>query len=265
MSLHRTHWICLLILLAFARPCFAQKVEDLPGSKKSNADRVDPEARDLVRDILSQTPEKPVRLEGVLKIREPSGKRSEVPLQYSIVPEAEGWRGIYETRSTPWRGAERLIILHRSDQPNQYIYSPSGKPGEAPKPAVPLQGGGAALPFAGSDYWLIDLGLEFLHWPEQRLVRDATIKMRMGRPCKVLESTHPNPSAGGYSRVLSWLDAENGAPIYAEGFNAKGDRIKTFSLHGLTKVNGQWQPKDLEMVTEATDSKTQIEFSIRND
>ena len=197
----------------------------------------------------------------MLKIRDAHGKRSEVPLQYTIVPEESGWRGIYETHSTPWRGAERLIIVHRDNQPNEYIHSPAGGPGEAPKQAVKLKGDQAALPFAGSDYWLADLGMEFLHWPEQRLVREAKIKMRLSRPCKVIESTSPNPSATGYRRVVSWLDAESGAPIYAEGFDASGDRIKTFSLHGLTKASGQWQPKDLEMLTEKTDSKTRIEFS----
>ena len=248
-------------VLFAAQFCLAEKTT-APGIPEKKDSSFDAEARQLVGDILSQAPARETSFEGLLKIRDANGRRSEMRLKYTVVPEEGGWRGIYETHSTPWRGAERLIIIHRAHQPNEYLHSAAGGPGEAPRPAVKLSGEQAAVPFAASDYWLSDLGMEFLHWPAQRLVRDAKIKMRLSRPCKVIESTSPNPAATRYRRVISWLDAESGAPIYAEGFGASGDRIKTFSLHGLTKAGGQWQPKDLEMSTEKTDSKTQIEFSL---
>jgi hypothetical protein len=245
--------------------CLGQITPPLSNPEKIDSNLFDPEARQLVRDIISQTPAEKRSWAGLLKIRDGDGRRSEISLTYTIVPEERGWLGIYEARSTPWRGAERLVIVHRDHQPNEYIHSPAGGPGEAPKQAVTLRGDRAAIPFAGSDYWLSDLGMEFLHWPEQRLVRDAKIKMRLSRPCKVIESINPDTSARGYRRVVSWLDAENGAPIYAEGFDANGEQIKIFSLRGLTKAGGQWQPKDLEMLTKATDSKTQIEFKFETE
>jgi hypothetical protein len=261
MNFRPVYWSCLLSVLFTALLGFGQKTSSPSNPESADSSRFDGEARQLVRDILAQTPVKETSLDGVLKIRDANAKRTEIPLKYSITPQDGGWRGMYETRSTPSRGAERLIIIHRDNQPNEYIHSPAGGPGEAPKPAVKLRSDQSAIPFAGSDYWLSDLGMEFLHWPEQRLLRDAKIKMRLSRPCKVIESTSPNPSATRYRRVISWLDADSGAPIYAEGFDANGDRIKSFSLHGLTKASGQWQPKDLEMLTEKTDSKSQIEFS----
>ncbi|MCI0535797.1 MAG: outer membrane lipoprotein-sorting protein [Verrucomicrobiales bacterium] len=261
MSLRFVYWAALLRALFAAYFCLSQTTGPLAQPEKPDSKQFDAEARQLVRDILVQVPARPTSLEGVMKIRDASGKRTAVPLQYTIAPEEGGWRCVYETRSTPWRGAERLVIIHRDHRPNEYVHSPAGGPGEAPKPAVALRGDQAAIPFAGSDYWLADLGMEFLHWPEQRLVRDAKIKMRLSRPCKVVESTNPNPAATNYRRVISWLDAESGAPIYAEGFDAKGEQVKTFSLHGLTKANGQWLPKEFEMLTDRTDTKTQIEFA----
>jgi len=252
----------LLAFVCAANLCFAQEGSAPSTPGKVGAIRTDAEANELVRDILAQTPEKQTSLSGVLKIRDAEGKRSEVPLRYTIIPEEGGWRGVYETGSTPWRGAERLIILHRDHQPNEYIYSPAGGPGDVPKEPMRLTGEQAAISLAGSDFWLSDLGMEFLHWPEQRLVRDAKIKMRQSRPCKVIESASPNPSATKYALVRSWLDAESGAPIYAEGFDQDGQGIKIFSIHGFTKANGRWQPKELEMLNEKTDSKTRLEFSL---
>ena len=259
-----TFRLFLAVLAAFLAVdfCTAQKLSAPSKASKAEAEGADREAQELVREILSQKPEKQTAMEGVLKIRDASGKRLEVPLKYTIVPEEFGWRGVYEARSTPWRGAERLVIIHHEAQSNRYIHSAAGGPGEAPKQPVTLTGAQAAVPFAGSDYWLCDLGMEFLYWPQQRLVREAKIKMRQNRPCKVIESTSPNPGATKYARVVSWLDAESGAPIYAEGFDANSKRFKIFSLHGFTKANGRWQPKELEMLDERTDSRTRLEFSV---
>lgn len=229
---------------------------------RTEVSNIDSEAQELLRDILTQTPDKPLIMLGALRHRDGDGKRTEIPLRYSIIPEAGGWRGIYETRPTASRGAERLEIIRRDHQPLEYLHAAAGGPGAAPQAAVSLRGSSASVPFAASDYWLSDLGLEFLHWPNQRLVREAKIKMRQGRPCKVIESLSPDSSATKYARVLSWLDSETGAPIYAEGFDDKGARIKTFSLHGFAKINGRWQPKELEMLDERTDSKTRLELSI---
>ena len=34
-----------------------------------------------------------------------------------------------------------------------------------------LSGDGTMIPFVGSDFWLGDLGLEFFHWPEQKVLK----------------------------------------------------------------------------------------------
>jgi hypothetical protein len=188
---YSTIWGASLLFALSA--CLGQKTPPLSNPEKIDSNLFDPEARQLVRDIISQTPAEKRSWAGLLKIRDGDGRRSEISLTYTIVPEERGWLGIYEARSTPWRGAERLVIVHRDHQPNEYIHSPAGGPGEAPKQAVTLRGDRAAIPFAGSDYWLSDLGMEFLHWPEQRLVRDAKIKMRLSRPCKVIEASIPTP------------------------------------------------------------------------
>jgi hypothetical protein len=116
------------------------------------------------------------------------------------------------------------------------------------------------VPFANSDFWLADLGLEFLHWPEQRIVQEARIKMRKGRPCKVLESINPRPGAAGYTRVRSWIDAEKMQPILAEAYAPDNTLIKEFEIGSVTKVNGHWELKNMEMRNAKTDTQTVLEF-----
>ena len=91
---------------------------------------------------------------------------------------------------------------------------------------------------AGSDFWVGDLGLEFLHWPAQKVLHGDTAR---GRLCKVLESTNPNPSTNGYSRVLSWIDNETLGIVKAEAYDANGKLLKEFLPKDIKKVNGQWQ------------------------
>lgn len=116
------------------------------------------------------------------------------------------------------------------------------------------------VPFASSDFWLADLGLQFLHWPQQRIVQEARIRMRKGRPCRVLESRNPVAGAKGYVRVVSWIDRETGKPILAEAYGAEGKLMKEFEIGGVTRVNGVWQLKNLEMRNVVEDSVTVLEF-----
>jgi hypothetical protein len=114
------------------------------------------------------------------------------------------------------------------------------------------------FPFANSDFWIADLGLEFFHWPEQKILKKET---RKSRSCNVLESTNPDPSANGYSRVVSWIDEESVAIIHAEAYDFKNKLLKMFDLKSIEKKNGMWQPELMEMDNVQTGSRTWIDFN----
>lgn len=114
-------------------------------------------------------------------------------------------------------------------------------------------------PFAGSDFWIADLGLEFFHWPEQKIIGHDTRRMR---DCTELESDNPNPSAGGYSRVVTWIDNQTLAIIYAEAYDANNKRLKVFDPKKVKKVNGQWELEDIEIQNVQTHSRTWIRFDL---
>jgi len=56
-----------------------------------------------------------------------------------------------------------------------------------------------------SDFWIADFGLEFLFWPEQKILKK---EFHNNCACVVLESTNPSSRTNGYARVVSWIDEE---------------------------------------------------------
>jgi YD repeat-containing protein len=115
------------------------------------------------------------------------------------------------------------------------------------------------IPFAGSDFWIADLGLEFLHWPKQRLVRK---ELRRGQSCDVLESTNPDPRPGGYRRVVSWLDIDTGGIVHADAYDANDRLLKQFDPKEFTKIKGEWQLEEMEIRNRQKGSKTRIDFKL---
>ena len=218
------------------------------------------EGQALAAELRLARPMESLEVNGLLKIRDADGRRAKVPFRYRFVSGEKCWKNIYETEATGLIRAEQLMVVHTEQQPNRYLYSPGTGTTESLAHAVALMGDQSMVPFASSDFWLADLGLEFLHWPEQRIVQEAKIKMRKGRPCKVLESINPRPGAAGYTRVRSWIDAEKMQPILAEAYAPDNTLIKEFEIGSVTKVNGHWELKNMEMRNAKTDTQTVLEF-----
>jgi hypothetical protein len=209
----------------------------------------------LAARLRSLAPAEESQFKGVLNIRH--GQTRIIPLTLRITVEGSAWKAIYETSGTENVPAEKLIVVHRTNCPPEYLFAKADKPGQPPGSPQRVEGTKAARPFAGSDFWLIDFGLEFLHWPNQRLLKT---EMRKSRVCHVLESIDPRPTQGSYGRVISWVDKESGGIILAEGYDHGNKLLKEFSIGKVTKVEGQWQLEEMEIRNVQTKSRTRLEF-----
>ena len=78
----------------------------------------------------------------------------------------------------------------------------------------------------------------------------------------VLESTNPNPSTNGYSRVVSWIDEESLGIVEAYAYDANGKLLKDFYPKDFKKVNGQWQVQTLIMENVQPGSRSRLEFDL---
>ena len=216
------------------------------------------EGRQLVNDLLVRLPAEHTEVLGLLKMRSPEGPITEVPIKMVVRSKTNSWEDTYETQPTGDRLGEVLVIRHHGLAPSEYLYGRFKQRGEKVDLA-PVSGELLFQPLAGSDFYLGDLGLEFLHWPSQKIVRK---EMRKSRSCRVVESTHPNPTEKGYFRVLSWIDFESGNLILAEAYDSKNRRLKEFSIRKISRTEGKAQLKEIEMRNDQTDSRTRLEFNL---
>ena len=245
-------FFCSLALLLEIHPA--------PGANKP-APTSNEEGQKLAAELRLLRPTENLEVKGFLKIRDADGKRTKVPFRYRFISGDQSWQSIYEIEADGRVPAEKLAVAHTEGGPNRYWHSRADGTAGSTSGPIALAGDKAMVPFANSDFWLADLGLEFLHWPEQRIVHEARIKMRKSRPCNVLESINPKPNAAGYTRVRSWIDAKTGGVILAEAYGPDNQLMKEFEVGGLTKVSGRWELKDMEMRTAKADSKTVLEFN----
>jgi hypothetical protein len=233
---------CGVLVLAFllALPAMAM-AEDEPDAGQAG--------RQLAAQLLAQRPAQNYTNHGVLIIKGASGYRAEAELGLAINVTATNWSTTYTIGSG---AGESLQIVHGDGAPNRYFY-------QAPRAsAVEVSGDATMSPVAGSDFWIADLGLEFLHWPKQTLLKK---EVKRSRGCSVLESINPHPSAGGYARVVAWIDTESGGVVQAFAYDADNQLLKEFYPKDLKKVDGQWQVGLMEMNNVQTGSRTRLEMA----
>ena len=257
--LPRTHW--LLVLLLSSVVCWAQPKSDLAPPAPLDPAEGERQARSLLARLLEQKPEQPATNSGFLKIRDANGGQREIRARFEIVPGSGNWLNVYEAMPRPNSPSIKLTIIHSDAKPNQYLLdgdSP-GDPTSKPHSLSPQQ---IMAPFAGSDFWIADLGLEFLHWPEQRILRK---QMRKGLSCDVLQSVNPQPFEGAYSRVVSWIAInrpEDVVIVHAEAFDSHDKLLKEFDPKKVEKINGVWQLEEMEIRNRQAGTRTRIDFNL---
>jgi len=225
------------------------------------------QGRQLAQQLLTERPAECTN-HGVLKIRDANGHRSEIPVNCQVLVTATNWQSIYEAGTT--NQVMTLWVVHAAGRLNEYFYrtnsaGPVPVLGDIPIlghlfHSTPLSGAELMIPFAGSDFWIADLGLEFFHWPAQKVLKK---EFRRNCSCMVLESTNPNPATNGYSRVDSWIDEESGGIVMADAYDAQGKLLKEFYPKEVKKVKGQWQVESMEIDNVQTGSRTRLEFDLK--
>lgn len=217
-----------------------------------------PDGPTLAANVRNLVPEA-TEVQGTLIIRRGPAKRVRLPIFFKTEVGENSWRASYEVKGTNGTTLEKLSVVHHLDSTNQYHWDRTSAV-STQRAASP---GDTMASFADSDFWLADLGLEFLHWPQQRLLKDKN-GMRKSRYCRVLESTNPDPKPGAYATVVSWIDHEYGGVILAEAYDTERNLVKSFEIDGVTEVNDQWQLKAMKITDHRLNSRTQIEFNYQS-
>ncbi len=205
------------------------------------------QGRQLAQQLCEAQPAENLTNTGHLLIRHKDSPRVDLPFQFRVIAGPSNWQATYETIGESYH--VKFLIIHDAGR-NQFFEIRNDE-----KLMVE-----PTMPFAGSDFSLGDLGLEFFHWPQQKVLKKE-FHRQCG--CTVLESTNPNPSANGYSRVVSWIDAESHGIVEADAYDVSGKKIKNFYPKNLKKVNGQYQVETMIIKNLQTESTTRLEFDLK--
>lgn len=239
---------CLLAILTATARLHAAEVT--PVAQQIQLPDPDREGQALAAKLRDAMPDGNSHFTGKFQIVTRDDDVRYVPVSSEIKVHTTNWVVTYRATPTNAAAPEVLNITHTPGRPTTYSYTVGGK---AVTPA-PL---GAA--FAGTDFSLLDLGLEFFHWPKQRRLKH---EMRHSRNCHVLESTNPGSTNLPYARILSWVDIESGGIVRAEALDGNGKTVKEFKIGRFQKVDGRWQLESLRISTRATGQETELKFDL---
>lgn len=245
----------LALVIVLAAPALA-------GAETTNSlSDAEVQGRALVKKILDQQPDNNFTNTGVLNIRDGNGRRTQVPVQFKTLVDASGWQSVYSMDTTNPASSglvlTEMTVAHSTDRPNAYtVRYANAFPAETILPSHPA-GSQTMVPFAGSDFWVFDLGLEFFQWPQQKILKK---EFHRQCSCMVLESTNPHPSGNGYSRIVSWIDEESLGIVDAYAYDLNGNKLKHFYPKSLEKVNGQYQVTSMDMENVQTGSRSVFDF-----
>ena len=237
--------------------------------------------RELVARLLSLRPAESLTNEAVLRVRVSKTNQFEVPLRIEVYVNETNWSTTYSAQlpgGSETNGntlaMDKVKIVRTTGAANVYEQTHTSFPisksysssevssfsiGPKVRKFAAFGGADALVPFAGSDFLLADLGMEFLHWPTQRLLKKELCR---GQSCDKLESVAPQGWTNGYVRVVSWFDIDTGGPVLVEAYDVKGKMEKEFKPNDFTKVNGQWQVEELEMNNLRTGSRSFLHFKL---
>ena len=223
----------------------------------------------LAQQLCDAKPETNFTQTGFLKLQSKGGNTVKIQVSIEVIASPTVWHPANTTiyRAKLANGLTEELKIQRGVNPTVNYFHHIGSPDLdfiAWEQNFSFPGVGTES-FAHSDFWLCDLGLEFFHWPAQKVL-PKTPKMpslKLGREYTLLESTNPNPPTNGYSRVLSWIDKESGGLLQAEAYDAKGEKLKEFWPKSASKVNGQWQVEEIQIRNVQTDSRTRLVFDLK--
>lgn len=242
------------------------------------------QGRELVQKILNQWPSTNSYQTGTLKIRDKNGEISETKIRIGIRVTETNWQTFYSydthlgesNQNTQFIEKKLFSITRTLQQTNQYrienssgnySYFTNGNWAMVNQRVIDDLPVSKDLiePLGDSDFWLCDLGLEFFHWPSQKVLKR---EVHSSRGCTVLESTNPDPTTNSYardvySRVVCWIDTETLGIVEAYAYDAKGKELKIFTPKDFKKVNGQWQVQTFLMENVQTGSRSRLEFDLK--
>lgn len=150
------------------------------------------------------------------------------------------------------KGTALLTHSHEDKDNEQWLYLPALK--RVKKIASNKKSGS----FMGSEFSFEDIGGGgSTDDYDYKWLRDESYE---GKECFVLQSI-PKDKNSGYTKILAWVDKDNGRNYKTEFYDRKKSHLKTMTITGYKKYNDKHdRPGELYMVNHQTGKSTKMQM-----
>jgi hypothetical protein len=106
-----------------------------------------------------------------------------------------------------------------------------------------VKGAAYATAVQGTDISYEDLSMNFLYWPDAKVLGEDT---RLTRKCWLVEA-HPGGEPSQYGTVRLWVEKQSGALLGAEAYNRAGKLARRFTVRSVQQVQGAYFLKQMRI------------------
>ena len=193
-------------------------------------------ADQMLDACVASMPTAPLSIHGEMIVRKRRGVELRrvalyIDLQWGATPP----EATYTLHHEPSKQTEQIQVKRiASNAPPQVTYTLNGTLQPLPKDVA----------LASTDISWTDLAFDFLWWRGATKAGHDTFK---GRACTILEIPQPKDHPGPYAKVRVWMDDAMLAMVKAEGYDPKGERLRSLWVSGLKEVDDRWMISEMEV------------------
>lgn len=213
--------------------------------------------RRILDTIISQLPSEKVVLKGSINVRKMRGVVVK-ELGYEMVSE---WGGkppeVSFVIKDAFGGILEQMKMIRAESGPVFEYRLADSATNTP---LPLMSAG----IQGSDISWTDLTLSFLWWTNGTITGTEDV---IERPCHVIDIKAPEGEKGQYSKVRLWVEKQAFLLLKADGYDARGETLRTLWVKSFKKIGDRWMLKDMEIQSYPSNHRTKLsvdDFSVKS-
>jgi outer membrane lipoprotein-sorting protein len=150
------------------------------------------------------------------------------------------------------KGTAFLSFTHKSGPDDQWLYLP------ALKRVKRIASDNKSGPFMGSEFAYEDISSQEVEKYTYKYIKDENLD---GIDCFVMER-YPVDESSGYTRQVTWIDAEEYRTMKVDFYDRKNSLLKTLTYHEYNQyLNKYWRANKLSMINHQNGKSTDLLFA----
>jgi hypothetical protein len=208
-----------------------------------------PTARSIMEKVYSQDTSHDISMRAGFQITNKLGQTTKKEFTYRrIGSPGDSKTLVVFTAPKEIRGVTLLSINQRGVNDRQYMYIPA----QQRVRSVATQE--RSTRFIGTDFTFEDVGERILDDFNYRLLGDTEVME--GHKTDKIEATPVDPSRSQYKFIYYWVAQDAPVILFAEMYDAQGQKIRVLHATQLKRENGIWGARNTEMSTIPDGTKT---------